>query len=357
MGARRDDITARQRKEIAIEVLSPHRPWGTVSRLAGEYGVTPKTVYNIRDAAAQVLEVGLQPGPHGPQPVEKALVVGRNRLLRGTVVLTEQGVSQRGVAACLEELLDTRLSPSWVNGTLAQVEEQATAVNTAWRPQPRETLSGDEIFSHGQPNLLVVGNDSLFIHALTRQPTLDGDTWGCVLLETPASPQFASDGGTALAAGLERAEIETGHQLDWDHLLRPLWGQVAHLERQAYAALEKVEERGAQFDQAQTPGRLQQHFKAWEKLRAVAEEQMTRHDEFLTIAQQVDDWFALIDLPTGQLRDPVAGAASLRHLSQQLASWEGRIYQKLSRNLASFAEGLFSYQPVLAAALAPLIEQ
>jgi len=357
MGARRDDITARQRKEIAIQVLSPHRPWGTVSQLAGEYGVTPKTVYNIRDAAAQVLEVGLQPGPHGPQPAEKAMVVDRNRLVRGTVVLTEQGVSQRGVAACLGELLDTRMSPSWVNVVLAQAEEQAAAVNTAWRPQTRETLSGDEIFSHGQPNLLVVGNDSLFIHALTRQPLLDGDTWGCVLLETPDSPQFASDGGTALAAGVVQAELETSHQLDWDHLLRPLWGQVARLERQAYAALEKVEDRSAKFDQAHTPGRLQQHFSAWEKLSATAEEKMTLHDEFLGMAHQVDDWFALIDLPTGQLRDPVAGAASLRHLSQQLASWEGRIYEKLSRNLDSFAEGLFSYQPVLAAALAPLLER
>ena len=115
MGARRDDITASQRKEVAIEVLSPHRPWGTVSRLSREYGVSRKTIYDIRDAGEQVLEMGLKPGPHGPQPVEKVLLVDRNRLVRGTVVLTEHGVSQRGVSACLGELLDTRMSSSWVN--------------------------------------------------------------------------------------------------------------------------------------------------------------------------------------------------------------------------------------------------
>jgi uncharacterized protein YmfQ (DUF2313 family) len=60
------------------------------------------------------------------------------------------------------------------------------------------------------------------------------------------------------------------HQAAWDHLLRPWWGQAARLEAQAYAALEAVEERAATFDQAQTPGRLAQHLKAWEQLRSEA---------------------------------------------------------------------------------------
>ena len=92
-----------------------------------------------------------------------------------------------------------------------------------------ETLSGDEIYSNGSPNLLVVGNDSLYIYALTRQPGCDGETWGCVLLEAPHLSQFASDGGTGLAAGAKAAEVEV-HQLDWDHLLRPLWGQATRLD-------------------------------------------------------------------------------------------------------------------------------
>ena len=355
MGARRDDITGSQRAQIAIEVLSPQRPWGVVTRLAREYGVTRETIYNISDRGEKVLAVGLEPGPHGPQPAEKTILVDRNRLVRGTVALTEKGVSQRGVSFCLEELLDTRMSPSWVNAELARVEEAAAVVNERWRPVVNETLSGDEIYSNDDPNLLVVGNNSLYIYALTRQPTCDGDTWGCVLLEVPDCPQFASDGGKGLAAGAKAAEM--GHQLDWDHLLRPMWGQVSRLERQAYAALKAVEERAAKFDRAHTPKRLEQHLAAWERLSVEAEEKIARHDAFLQIAQQVDDWFALIDLESGQLRDPIAGAQSLRHLGEQLQEWEGRIYEQLSRNLSSFAEGLFHYQPVLAQALSPLIER
>jgi hypothetical protein len=228
-------------------------------------------------------------------------------------------------------------------------------VNEQWRPAVNETLSGDEIYSSDSPNLLVVGNDSLYIYALTRQPACDGDTWGSVLLEVPDCPQFASDGGKGLAAGARAAEM--GHQLDWDHLLRPMWGQVSRLERQAYAALKAVEERAAKFDWTHTTKRLEQHLAAWERLSIEAEQKMARHDAFLQIAQQVDGWFALIDLESGQLRDPGAGVQSLRHLGEQLQEWKGCIYEQLSRNLNSFADGLFHYQPLLAQALSPLIEQ
>ena len=356
MGARRDDITGIQRAQIAIEVLHPHRPWGTVTRLARKYEVARKTIYAIGNAGERVLTMGLEPGPHGPQSAEKTIWVDRNRLVRGTVVLTEKGVSQRGVSFCLEELLDSRVSPSWVNVELAKVERKAAAVNERLQPTAGETLSGDEIYSNGHPNLLVVGNDSLYIYALTRQSACDGETWGCVLLETQDCPQFASDAGTGLAAGVEAAQIEV-HQIDWDHLLRPLWGQAQRLEKRAYAALQAMEERASKFDQACTPKRLAQHLAVWERLSAEAEEKMACYDAFMEIAPQVDAQFALIDLERGQLRDPVAGAECLRILGQRLQGWQGRIYKKLSTYLVNFAQQLFAYQPVLTRALAPLIER
>lgn len=92
----------------------------------------------------------------------------------------------------------------------------AAGVNQNFRALVEETLSGDEIYSNGNPNLLVVGNESLYIYALTRQPDCNGDTWGCVLLDSPYSPQFASDGGLGLAAGAQAAGVSV-HQLDWDH--------------------------------------------------------------------------------------------------------------------------------------------
>ena len=61
------------------------------------------------------------------------------------------------------------------------------------RPQKQETArrSGDEIFSQGAPNLLVVGNESLYVYELTRQLECTAETWGCVLLNYPECPQFS----------------------------------------------------------------------------------------------------------------------------------------------------------------------
>jgi hypothetical protein len=336
--------------------LWPDRPYGTIARLARANAVSRQTIYAIAAAGQAVLETQLAPGRHGPQVGETTIRVDRNRRARGSVVLTEAGVSQRDMAWCLAELLDTRVSASWVNAELAQREAVAATINAQWRPAVGEILAGDEIYSNGRPNLLVIGNSSLYIYALTRQPTCDGETWGCVLLDAPECPQFASDAGKGLAAGAKLAQVK-GHQVDWDHLLRPLWGQAARLEDRAYAALQAVEDRAAKFAQAHTTKRLEQHLGVWEQLRVESQDQLQRCDAFRQIAQAVDAEFALIDLTTGQLRDPLAGAQRLRGLGQQLQAWSGGIYEKLSSYLVNLADDLFRYHPVLTHALTPLVEQ
>ena len=356
MGTRRDDITGMERAQIAIQIMPPNRPHGVVTKLADSHRVSRQTIYQIAAAGKALLETDLQPGRHGPCPIEKDVRVDRNRLGRSTVVLTEVGVSQRDIGFCLQEMLDTHLSAGWVNAELSRREALAAGLNASWQPTATETLSGDEIYSNGSPNLLLVGNESLYIYTLTRQPTCDGETGGCILLDQPDCPQFSSDGGLGLAAGAQEAGLRV-HQLDWDHLLRPLWGQASRLESQAYAALEAVRERAGKFDQAHTAKRLEQHFKAWEKREAEAVEKITQYDHFFQIAKQVDEQFALIDLQTGELCDPGLGAARLQGLGEQLSRWKGRIYEKLASNLTHWAEALFAYQPLLQQTLAPLIEQ
>lgn len=354
MGSRRNDITNEERAQIVIEMLHPDRPWGTVTDLAREYGISRETVYHIAAQGEQALLTGLEPGGYGPQPPETRITITRNRLVRGAVVLAGEGVSQRGITRCLEELVDTKRSVGWVNGELAKAEQAAAQVNADWQPSVGETLSGDEIYAYGVPNLMVVGNDSLYIYVLTQQERCDGETWECVLLASPETPQFASDAGTGLAAGVKAAGI-TVHQLDWDHLLRPLWSQATRLEKQAYAALQDVAERADKFDQAHTPTRLANHLATWERLSAKARDKIARYDDFVALAEQVDAQFGLIDITSGEVRDPVAGADVLRQVGQQLQGWEGRIYQKLSRNLTNWADALFRYHAVLKDALAPVV--
>jgi hypothetical protein len=356
MGARRDDITGSERAEIAIEVLNPNRLQDTIPDLAQTYNLSRQALYDIAGKAKQILTTMIEPQPHGPQPKGQSIEVERDRLERGVLTLTEIGASQRGIVFGLSELLDTKVSLGWVNGQISQLEQEAAIANQQWQPSIGESLSGDEIYSNGQPNLLVVGNDSLYIYALTRQDNCEGETWAGVLSDMPEHPQFASDAGTGLGAGVKMAEIKV-HQLDWDHLLRPLWGQATRLERQAYAAWQKVEERVILFEKATTPKRLQQHLDKWEKLNREAEEKMALYDTFYQIAVQVDHQFALIDLETGQLTETPTGLRALQSLGQQLQTWSGRIYHKLSANLQNWAPALFSYQVVLKPQLQLLQEQ
>ena len=125
MGARRDNITGKERADIAIQVLPRSRPHGLVTELSQAYGISRQTVYNIAASGRVLLENGMQPGAHGPYPPQKNVLVDRNRLERGTLVLTESGVSQRDVRSCLEEMLDTHLSPAWVNARLSKLEAKA----------------------------------------------------------------------------------------------------------------------------------------------------------------------------------------------------------------------------------------
>lgn len=267
--------------------------------------------------------------------------------------MTGAGVSQRDIRVCLAELLDTSVSPSWVNAQLAQVEARAGEVNASWQPAIGEGLSGDEIYSNGLPNLLVVGNESLYVYRLTRQPECGGERWACVLLDGPACPQFASDAGTGLASGAKLTQVKA-HQLDWDHLLRPVWGQVARLEEHAYAALAGCEARAAQFEQAKTAKRLAHPLAAWERLTAEAKVKVERYDQFRQWAAQIDAEFGLIDPQTGAVRDPHRGAEHLRQVGCHLQNWAGVIYTKLSGYLVNLATGLFSYAPGLARALQPV---
>lgn len=356
MAARRDDIVVTDRAQIAIEMMSPHRPLGRATQLAQAYNLSRQGVYDIAGKGLDILLQALHPGQHGPRPREQQVKVTKNHLRRSVLTLSANGVSQRRVQACLSELLNTPVSLGWVNGVLACLEANAQQVNQQLNPVGGETFSGDEIFSNGSPNLLVVGNESLYIYALTRQDERDGDTWGCVLLDVPETAQFASDAGTGLAAGVKAAELPQ-HQLDWDHLLRPLWGQATRLEEQAYAALAKVEERAALFDQAHTTKRLQQHLHKWEALVEEANKKIEMLDTFSQIARAVDDCFALIDLETGQLTHAAQAISRLQALGQQMATLSGRIYRKLGTNLQNWATGLFTYQKQLRSALAPLIEQ
>src|SRR5262245_41880337 len=98
MCARRDDMPVQHRMQLALAVLAPQRPHGTISHLARTAGVSRQTIYALAAKAQQLLRCGLAPGSHGPALPTHTIQVDPNRLRRASLVLTEVGVSQRDVA-------------------------------------------------------------------------------------------------------------------------------------------------------------------------------------------------------------------------------------------------------------------
>ena len=160
--------------------------------------------------------------------------------------------------------------------------------------------------------------------------------------------QFASDAGTGLAAGAQAASIQNvtnwigitccvrcgDRPPVWKDKPMPLWRRLKSVPPN----LNKPKPRNGSKN----------HLKVWERLNADANRKMSSLTSFMHLAQQVDAQFALIDLETGQMRDPVTAAAILRSIGKQLSQWKGRIYAKLSANLINWADNLFAYSPTLA---------
>lgn len=354
MGTRRDDIAAQARLPVVLAVLSAERSYGTVARLARELAVSRQTIYAMTAKAKAGLEALLNPGPHGP--VVETAKVDSNRVQRMTVVLWECGVSQRGTQKCLAEGLDVNVSLGWVNQTLSTAEAAAARVTEGWQPHRQESLSGDEIYSQGKPNLLVVGNESMYVYELTRQSDCTAETWGCVLLDYPECAQFNSDAGVGLAGGSKLAGTLI-HQLDWDHVLRPMWGQAARCEAQAYDAIAAYDARLSLFNRANSSGRLAQHLTVLDRLKQEMTVKIARTDAFRNLAEQADAEFGLIEPSTGQVRDPNLAIQRLQAVGSQFKQWTGPIYEKVSGYFCNLAAGLFSYVPLLQRTLQPLIER
>lgn len=356
MGSRRDDITGTQRAQIALQCFATKGKWdGTRKHLAATYGISRQSINHIERKARKVLPMALEPGRHGPTPQAHTVEVTRDHLIRSVLVLTDSRMPERKIPYCVEQILGHRPALGWVSERVSELALRAAQVNEQWTPAIGEGLAADELYSNGQPNLLVVGSDSLYIYALTRQPARDGETWACVLWDTPDTAQLARDGGSGLRAGAAMAD--RSDQLDWWHLLRDLWRINASWERKAYGALAKVLEREVKFDRAHTPKRLAQHFSQWEKLSQEAEEAIARCDQYHRLARQVDDLFAMIEVQTGQVRDCQDTVERLRALGLQIQALGDRACKTLGTTLINQAPGLCAYLPRLAQALEPLQAQ
>ncbi len=118
------------RFHIAVQMLDPSRPWGLVTDLAKEYGVSRKFLYQQRDKAGSVLLTTLAAKAPGRKPASAMLAVDRDHLRRSIVTLaTAMPGSIRNIQTCLELVLESHRSIGFISQTLQQAGEAASQQN------------------------------------------------------------------------------------------------------------------------------------------------------------------------------------------------------------------------------------
>jgi len=75
------------RIELASIVLDPFRPWGLVTQLAHQHGVSRKFLYELRDKAQGALQEALLPQPSGRKVMSNPRGMDERFVQRATVAL------------------------------------------------------------------------------------------------------------------------------------------------------------------------------------------------------------------------------------------------------------------------------
>ena len=188
-------------------------------------------------------------------------------LERAILTLFAQGhASDRGIQACLKELLGVQVSL----GKIVAVKQEAGQRAQAWmsRQKPVEedcAIALDEQYGgkRGEGYLTIVDAHSSFVWASVPPVAVDGESWTLVLWYLPEQAVVwqtaATDGGQAMQDGLSAIKAASKQQRDVWHLshlgsqvqgrvertLKKLQEQLPSVQRQAQRIAEGKKARGA----------------------------------------------------------------------------------------------------------------
>ena len=374
----RPDVTIHDRLDIARRFLEPDRPWGEVTSLEQEYGLSRKT---IRDIVKRV-EVLFEPRLPGPVPcLRQVLPCGttlsppvvedktrsrdeetriRNRLILTSVL--PGGATMRPLEEILAEApVAGRSAPTiwrFVNENGAQARQILEQVDYAEVSLPLITVDIDETYFDGRPILFVVEPISLALCGFHVPADNDrsSKTWDPFLLVLQEDQHLDIFGGVGDAAkpypGTFRTvlEQENGFQEDIFHQQRDLQTLRRKLENSTYRAFAAEYKAASQWQKKETTENK-------EKLHQAQEESLRQakaHDAFAEYCSWVTDAFEIVDLRSGEIRDREINEWLLDETIAAMSRLDNPDVVKMSERLDNHKKYLLSYLDWLEMRLAPL---
>jgi hypothetical protein len=198
------------RLELALFMLNPARPWGQVTALSRQHGVSRKFLYELRHKSLQAVTSALLPQKPGRKPESNQILIDTGFIQRFIAIcLSVVPGTVRTVRLLLELLFGVQRTTGFISQTAQALGTKAQQDRQSLHLPIRVLAEADEIFQGRQPCLTLVHGRSFLVLSLSAQAHRDETTWGCVLLDVEQQGvqlvDLASDGARGIHAGARAA--------------------------------------------------------------------------------------------------------------------------------------------------------
>jgi len=323
---------------------------GTITAIAGEYGLRREQGYAIRERAHAALEEEFRPvGLDGLRTFTLELTEADIvRTVIGLRVMTPSSI--RDEVAMLPVIYGFGFSFGKIQGILDEAGQRAASLLVGVDLSAIKHVALDEMFSQGNPVFAGIDLDTQYLFQLGVHPCRTGEEWESSLTplrdEQGLSPESVTkDAGTGLRAGVEGAWPHADHNDDTFHAVLAMGREAYHLERRACSSMARVEELERNRQRAETDTESKRRSLGQQLRRARQHEAhaIERFDTFETQRREARRVLDLADRGSGRLREPAEVRDTLRHVADQMMLLGGHRIRKVARYLRNRAEGLARY--------------
>lgn len=349
-GAKVTKLGVLSRALIGTLVNQPTRPWGLITELAEQLGVSRETLYTI---GARVRE-GVLVRPNGRRPTTVAPAVAANRALAQTVTVTAMrlkrtvltnllpgGMALRPQQASLQAALDTARSVGWISELIREAGARAGRKldEVDLTPLGPVVTARDELYFDDLAFLLHVAPCHFVIVSGYVESGCDAATWG-VALQLDAQTRglqivgLAEDAARMYPASLRAAELSVPVQKDVWHIESNTGQAVTDLERLALQALQRADklvqqiEKDAAYDD-------ESRLTAWLHADAEAERLVDLSHEVRQLWGHLCDALEMVDWRSGEIRDREINTWLLQEVLHELR----QLAHPRIRKLVTYLEG------------------
>jgi len=340
---------------LAAVVHIPERPYGVITWLADFYRISRVSVYALGERVALRLTKPTELLSL-PEPVEKE-TVNKARLDRTILTTLFPGnASIRPTIAILKEAFDTQRSIGYIGTLRLEAGQRAGDVLSRVDYTPMGPLIAlrDETFFQGRPMLLLVDPVSTTIVAAHVCADRQADTWALTLM-------MAQEQGVSLIGLTEDMAKMYGKSLKLAGMeAKPQQKDVWHIERDGVTTRRALE-RTAYRAMSSVIDLEKQLLKKWDNdlfeekyIPAVTKEivAIECHDQFETWLNYLHDALALVDIRSGEIRDPATSQWFLEEILTGMEQIEQKRVKKFAKTLRNHQPQLLTFLDWTAAALA-----